>query len=337
MRLWVLVAAMLLATPAAAQRTLEVPATSSWKHAETGLVLRPTIIGLARTKISDLTTAELDIAAQYGSLEDVAVTLYLFRPALLSVPVWFDRAETQIMQRDIFGNAAPQGEARAFAPPGATIASALRRPYLPNKAAFKSTALAVIPVGDWLVTIRISSRNLDSATLDSRLSEVIEAIGWPKGVAESTIATPVVACTNALAFSKKAKLLRPKMEDSIFGALIAGVGSRRHQDSAPTLFCRDGQGSLEYGVYRQPDSVDSYTIAINDAGRVVSVYPALSLKKADAGFTLSLSDLGKTMIYPNFNKLPAPDVAWKAVRSTAPVSSTSRQGNNQNIELSVPK
>lgn len=337
MRMWVLVATMLLAMPAAAQRTLEVPATASWKHAETGLVLRPAIIGLARTEISDLTTAELDIAAQYGSVDGVAVTLYLFRPALFSVPVWFDRAETQILQRDIFGNVAPQGEPRAFAPPGGTVESALRRAYKPDKPAFKSTALAVIPVGDWLMAIRISARDLDPATLDSRLSAVIEAVGWPKGIAEGPIATPIAACTNTLAYARKAKLLRPEMESSIFGALVAGVGANRRRDTAPTMLCRDGKGNLDYGVYRQPDSTDSYMLAIQDAGRVVRVYPAISLQKANAGFSVSFDNLAKTMIYPNFNRLPAPEAAWKAVRTTAPVSSTSRQGKNQTIEVSAPK
>lgn len=337
MRSWILIAAVLLATPATAQRKLEVPLKTTWKHAETGLLLRPTLIGLARTQITDLSTAELDVVGQYGSLEDVAVTLYLFRPALRSVAVWFDRAETQITQRDIFGNAAPQDEPRAFAPPGSTTASALRRAYLPGKSEFKSTALAMVPLDGWLVTIRISARNLDPATLDARLSDVIAAIGWPKGVADSTAATPVAACTNTLPFSRKAKLVRPKLENNIMGALIASLASERKQDPGAAVFCREGAGNLDYGVYRRSDSVDSYTMAVGDAGRVVNVYPALSLDKSKPGFTLALADLSKTMVYPNFDKLPPPDAAWKAVRSTKPVSSSSRQGNQQNIDVVMPK
>ena len=81
------IAATAVAAPAAAQRDLGVPATAGWKHAETGLILRPRMAGLARTGIADAGTAELDVSAQFGSSDATAITVYIFRPALQSAPI----------------------------------------------------------------------------------------------------------------------------------------------------------------------------------------------------------------------------------------------------------
>ncbi len=90
------VAAMMLATPANA-RDLAVPADKGWGHAQTGLVLMPEIAGFPRTKIEDYGERELDIVAHYENVAfDTFATIYLFRPALMSVPVWFDRSSTQV-------------------------------------------------------------------------------------------------------------------------------------------------------------------------------------------------------------------------------------------------
>lgn len=334
MRLLLMISAMLIATPAIAQRTLDVPAKNIWQHADTGFQLRPSLAGLTRMRIVDSSKAELDVMAQYGSKDDLLLTVFLFRPALDSLPIWFDRAETQVKRRGIFGNAKPLSAPLAFAPPSGTAASGLRRIYRPEKA-YMSTGLAIMPLGEWLVAIRISARNLDPVALDTRLSDAIAGLGWPKEVAEGLPAVPVAACPTALSYARRAKLRKPKMADALTAALIASVPREKlaKGEDAPVTFCREGEGSLEYGVYRRPDSTDSYLMAISDAGRVLNLYPALALNGGDPGVTMTLGDLGATMIYPNFDKLPAPEIAWKALKTARPMSSTSRDGKTQNINL----
>ncbi|AJP74100.1 hypothetical protein TS85_23370 [Sphingomonas hengshuiensis] len=140
--------ASLWAMPATAQRVLEVPATAGWKHAETGVILRAALTGLPRTRLTDSSNAELDVAAQYGDPDDISLTLYIFRPALQSAPMWFDRAETQIQQRGTFGDPAPTSAPRAFARSPGGSASALRRVYVPSKPPYRSTGVAMIPLGE---------------------------------------------------------------------------------------------------------------------------------------------------------------------------------------------
>src|SRR5690606_24380113 len=106
-------------SPANAQlRSLDLPENAGWQHAETGLVLLAQLAGYRRTSISDTGSAELDVIVEYSAPDQSTfVTLYLFRPALMSVPVWFDRSETQILLSEKYRSAKPSGEARAFAPP----------------------------------------------------------------------------------------------------------------------------------------------------------------------------------------------------------------------------
>jgi hypothetical protein len=108
-------------TPALAQnqRTIAVPGSAAWKHAQTRLVLPPTITGIARDAVVDNSASEIDVIAEYGGGGATTVTFYLFRPALTSVPVWFDRSEAQIMVRDIYANPTAQGPVLAFARPAA--------------------------------------------------------------------------------------------------------------------------------------------------------------------------------------------------------------------------
>jgi len=160
------------------QRTIEAPAGTPWRHAATGLVIPPALDGLPRTSIADNSAAELDVTLQFGDPDKDPLSLYIFRPTLFSVPVWFDRAETQILARETYGRSTPHGEPIAFARPQAGIANALRRTYLPGAQPFRSTGLVMLPIGEWLVAVRYSSRTVDPETLDGKLMAVIAGLGW---------------------------------------------------------------------------------------------------------------------------------------------------------------
>lgn len=334
MRLPLIAAATLLSlaasAPAAAQSAIAVPANAGWQHAPTQLILRSKLAGLPRGEIKDAGAALLDVSVQYGSTATTAVTFYIFRPAMMSVPVWFDRSETQIFKRDTFAGAVPLAAALAFAPPHTTAASSLRRIYTPAQAPFKSTGLAVLPLGDWLVAIRISSVELDPAQLDTKLSEVIAGLGWPQGAAESPAAVAVANCAAPLAYAKRAKLKKPDMTDALMGATLMGMADdKKADDGPPAIFCREGEPTVQYGTYRAVGHNDGYVMAIGDAGRTVSVGRGFALGGGDPGYMLSFSDLDQTLVYPSFDKLPEPAVALDAVMKNRPMSSSSRGGKKE--------
>lgn len=337
-------AGLALPATAQAQAQINVPAHVSWMHDGTGLILRSKLAGLPRGTISDSTKGGFDIMVQYAEGEATAVTLYIYRPALMSVPMWFDRSETQILLRqDVFGTSTPTGPARAFAGPRAAAPTALRRSYVPGKGPNKSTGLAILPLGEWLVAVRASSQTLDPAALDAKIDEVIAGIGWPEKIPEGPVAPAAVAitpCTGALAYDRKAKPMKPDTGQSILGAIILGVAADATKDKdgkpiVPAQFCREGDPTQQYGVYRTSDSTDNYTIAIADAGRVVTVWHALKLEGKEKGYQLGLGDLDRKLVYPNFDGLPTPQAALEAVTKLRPVSAVQR--GTKNVQVFVPR
>lgn len=321
-------------SPANAQlRSLDLPENAGWQHAETGLVLLAQLAGYRRTSISDTGSAELDVIVEYSAPDQSTfVTLYLFRPALMSVPVWFDRSETQILLSEKYRSAKPSGEARAFAPPRSTVPSGLRNSYVTNSDAVGTTALAIMPMGEWLVKVRISSLDTNPAGINASIDTVIAAIGWPEGVEDAAPASLVADCDKPLKFARRAKLQRPSMTDALVGSLRSNVLSKAADDEAgadslPVVFCRDAPGTAQYGVYRDAADRkrDSYLMAVVDSGRVISVAPGLgAILTGRKGYVLSFEDLDRTLIFPSFDRLATPDAALEAVNTIAPISVVAR-------------
>ncbi|WP_448662147.1 hypothetical protein ACG3SL_15940 [Sphingomonas sp. CJ20] len=331
------------APSATAQHTLGVPATAGWKHAETGLILRASLAGLARTELGDNSQSELDVYATFGDIKDVVVTVYLFRPALHSVPIWFDRAETQILQRGTYGDPRPTGAPQAFSRSAGASADSLRRIYVPSKPPYSSTGLAILPMGEWLVALRISATALTPDALQARLDSVIGAIGWPAGVALAPAAVPIAACAlPPLAFAKRAKLKKPDMTDALMGAVLASMASEKAEEAQtaetpmsaePTSWCREGAANKEFSVYRSDERTSRYLLAIADAGRTIDVTPGFPLDGKEPAISLYLHDLDRTLVYPSFNGLPRPEQAWEAIQKNAPVSSSARGGKDLTIQV----
>ncbi|NIJ21763.1 hypothetical protein FHS95_003474 [Sphingomonas naasensis] len=329
-----LLAGALSVAPLAAQAqstTIQVPAAKKWKHVGTGVIVPQALAGLPRTGITDSTAGEFDVSIQFGNPESTQLTIYLFRPALASVPVWFDRAETQILDRDIFGHAAPVSDPIAFAPPGTTTASALRRVYVPEKRTFTATGAAMVPLGEWLVAARLSSTSLDPAALDAKLLEALAALGWPApvaGAAPDAIAAPIQPCTTPAGFSAKAKVKKPDMGAALLGALLANAADdpdiKKTPVEGPQGLCREGKPGAETATYRTLGDGKGYVIALGDAGRTISVYPEFVLDKGEPGYAVTFNDLATSYVYPSFDRLPEPGKAFEMVRKSRPISSSTR-------------
>lgn len=331
----IIIAGLIGATPAAATRKLPVSDTQGWQHAQTGLILMPGIAGLHRTELRDFGDSELDIIAQYDDPSgDTEASLYLFRPALQSVPIWFDRAVTTLGNHDIYGGVTPLAPLGAFARPGGMVADSLRETFVPVKPTYKATALAVIPVGAWLVLIRLSGKTLEPAALDKLLTQIITGLRFADPVAANPAAVPVAACTTTIAF-KHAKLKKPNMTDAILGATLAtmtpdDVEKSGGTVSPPPVWCRDSTVGNDYAVYRQNDGSPAYVMALGDAGRTIGVSGSIAaLIDKKAGFSVTFNDLDKSLIYPSYNALPEPAQVFDMIRHQKPLSSAS--GKNVTI------
>lgn len=315
-----MIAAAVLLTGTASARDLPVPANKGWQHAETGLILTATLDGLPRTRLTDATTSERDVVAEFADRDQAdVITVYLFHPAVDSVAMWFDRSEAALMARDTYRGVTPSTPAPvAFAAPGGSARSALRRSYLPRSGRYHGTALAMIPLGEFLVAIRMSSMTLEPAQLDARLSRVIAAIRWPDTMPPAPMATAIADCTTALRFTD-ARMVKPEGSDMLM-TLLGGAMSAQHKDdapaAAPTSWCRDATRAPTYGVYRADTAGNGYTIAIQDAGRTIAVYPSLAAQLGEKGgaYSVSLRDVdGSTTAFPSFDRLPSPQQVTQTV------------------------
>ncbi|MEH3121368.1 MAG: hypothetical protein PGN16_05190 [Sphingomonas phyllosphaerae] len=321
---WLLFVLALTGAASSSARDLAVPADKGWKHAETGIILSPQLAGLSRTALTDATQSEHDVAAQFAVADgSVTATIYIFHPAIADVGIWFDRSRATLENRDIYRSAAPATiDPVSFAASGTGPATALRQDYAIAGGPFRSTALAVVPVGEWIVTLRMTARTLTSQQLDAALLDVIKAIRWPAPTpAPATDIQPIKTCAAPLTF-KKAKQIKPNGSDLLV-SLLGGALARKEKeeaDSSPrprSTWCRDGAGTPEYGVYRAGEEQSGYALALHDAGRVVNVSPSLmgQIDKT-GGYSVTLVDVdGGVVALSSFATMPTPKQVWDLIGS----------------------
>jgi hypothetical protein len=322
-------------TPVAA-RDLAVPADKGWKHAESGLILTPQLAGLSRTALTDATQTEHDVAAQYETADkSVFATLYLFHPAIADVSLWFDRSQTALETRDAFRNAAPAtADPVAFAIGGATAASSLRQIYATPAGQYRSTALAVMPSGEWIVSLRMSAKTLTADQLDARLRQFVAAIRWPAVIPNAApAATRMKRCATALTFGK-AKPVKPDGADLLMSLMGSSLAATKSPAAAPAprrSWCREGEPRPEYGVYRSDSGSNGYVLGLHDAGRVVTVYPSLMGQINKSGsYAVTLEDLdGTVSAFQSFTALPSPKQVWTFIESGR--STGTKTGNRVTI------
>ena len=292
-------------------RALDVPAANAWQHAQTQMILPPEAAGFARREIGDLGEDEMDVVAQYAGPDGMVATVYLFRTAVRDASLWFDRATAMIALRPEYGLAGVALPApTSFTRPGASVASGLRLSLDLPGGEWRSTALALAPLGDHLLKIRFSSTRLDRAALDERLTRFVEALRWPAPPANERPVAVVQPCAEPLRL-RNARVLRADMSDTLMDAIMA-VPIEGNPEQPPPVYCREPGATLQYGVYRPNGSRLAYLIALNDAGIALSLSEAANLSallgEGSGRRRISMTLLGRNMtsMLPSFNRLPPP-------------------------------
>jgi len=313
-RVLTLVLSLTAGSQAAAQprpRALDVPAANSWQHAQTRMILPPEAAGLTRREIGDLGEGEMDVVAQYDGPDGVIATVYLFRTATPDVSLWFDRAMAMIALRPEYGLAGVALPApTSFTRPGARVASGLRVALDVPGGQWRSTALALAPLGDHLLKIRFSSTRLDRAALDERLTPFVEALRWPPPPENERAGAVIQPCAEPLRL-RNARVLRAEMSDTLMDAIMA-VPIEGVSEQLPPVYCREPGATVQYGVYRPDGSRSAYLIALNDAGIALSLAEAVNLSallgEGGGRRRISMMLLGREMtsMLPSFNRLPPP-------------------------------
>jgi hypothetical protein len=332
-----LVCAMLVAAtaPASAQlRSLNVPNDKGWQHAQTGLILMARLGEFQRTDLADNGTSELDVAATYQiGGEASTASVYLYRPGIDDLPMWFDRSLYLMGVNDRIQVGAPIGAITRFALPGSNIESGLRSVYTLNNNPEGATGLAIAPLGAWLVAIRLTSQRMNPTKLDATLAALMTKIRWPGDRTAPKTAIPIAPCASAIKY-KRAKLIKPDLTQVLLSAALLATtakSAKSAQPSKPVIYCRADAASSDFTTYRANESRNSYVMAIGDAGIAVQVMPAISLSK-DSSFSVVLKTLSSSDIYPNYNALPDPKQVFALLGSASPMSRAGR--GQQDITLS---
>ncbi len=329
-----------LAAPASGQlRALDVPNDKGWQHAQTGLILMGRLGDYQRSDLKDNGQEELDVSATYRSLDGKSTaTLYLYRPGVHNLPMWFDRSHTAMtLNREIKLGPSTSGVAR-FAPPGRSIQSALRIVYPFSGQSAGASGLAMIPFGEWLVAIRLTSHSMDAPALDASLSDLIAKIRWPTTIAEANVATPVQPCSPPLKY-KRAKLVQPDLGQALMSSVLSNamrdVVKKDPARAAPSPdYCLDQSMGAPFSVYRASNNRTAYVMAIGDAGVAATVAPEFSLTGETSRYGVTLEDWDSSDSYPSFNAMPSPQQVMALLQGSRPVASAGR-GNNT-ITVSPP-
>ncbi|MDF7773810.1 hypothetical protein P1X14_01000 [Sphingomonas sp. AOB5] len=326
----------LAALPAAAQQSYAVPKGAPFVHKHSGLKLPDTLLGMPMSAIREVAEDQLDIFFNYqlpGRNELVSV--YIYRLPIGGVPVWFDRARHSIESRtDVYGTVTPLG-VTAFAPPRQTSTSGLALVYrLAGTSPFRSTGLALLPMGEWLVKIRYSSDSLSAEALAPRLRAVLDQLGWPAGIANSVPARPVRPCTTPLALSGEARELVPDEETlSADGSASLRIPTGEPAGTVPEDWCLDPTTSPVGGIYRPADAPQGYLLTINDAGRAVFVTPVAVERGAKPAWVVQLIEAARTVNFLRHDRLPSPDQAVEIVNSGRYGSITTTFGLSRTITI----
>lgn len=313
----IVVGALALGTARAQQpRDLPVPSDKGWQHADTGIVLTARLDGLARTKLVDTTASERDVVAEFGTGGPVVATVRLFRPAEGGAAMWFDRADAE-MRAGALGGATARSAPQAFASPGTTVAGALREVALVRRGAYRTMALAVVPVGDWIAAIRLRASGADAAALDRRLSNIVGAIRWPAAMPPPVAAHAIAACATRMSFGEAKPVATPPAASLRLDAAIADAIGGPSTPRATADWCREGDGNAGYGTYRADGSRSAYLLAVGDAGLVVEVGPSTGPRAgtAEPRYSATLMDVtGGVRLLRTYDARPRPALVAAALQ-----------------------
>lgn len=348
MRRWWFGAATLAAVqlagsgPAAAQsQPIPLADGAPYIHRHSGLTIPATLDGIPRVKAQSAVADQLDDAVDFALPEaGEEITVYLFRHVTGSAALWFDQARWQIEHREVYGELVPLDRSWAFTPPHQTTASALMRVYGTGKGPYRSTGLALVPVGpDWFVAVRYTSRTHSAEALATHLQAVISQFGWPERIAEQPAAVPIAACAEPLAATKRAKTVERSGADALIASVLALPNLPATQDGPPPVWCRDATDLSRIGgsgVYRTGGPKDGYLIALADSGRGIRVdrdISAVLLGKGKGGWNVSNIDLDRTTVFPTQDRVPPPEQAVEIVQAGHALSTTTTWGAKGEVTI----
>lgn len=297
-------AALLLSSPVAAQRQIDLVPGEAWIHESTGFGFAPQVDGFDRLKLNDYGKTESDISFSYrDSSTGTVATIYVFRAGLPDVVVWGDRAEDSILINapQYYGNT-DRSKRRwsAFSPWPNSRNSGLRVVYPLSGKGLKSTGLAIARHGEWLIKVRMTSQQLDAAQLEARMTRFLAAMAFPAPQQAGQPVYQVKPCTKPLPTARVTQSRLDGQEANVPTLFMPPV----LPDSRP--FCRETTTIKNVTIYRPGGSVETYVMTLGDGGNSVLVRPWPKAGDGRAKPYVSAALVGNDMItgFPRLDGTP---------------------------------
>jgi hypothetical protein len=335
------------AAPVAAQEQVTPRIEATWRHDRSGLTLPDTHTGFQRGDSKQFDEEGYNIGIPFRDPETGTwADLFIYRAAPASVAVWGDRAAAGMFANPMLGEVDVNTvKVARFTPPGGAGEMSGLRIVAPTKGGLASSGLALWLHDGWLVKLRMSSRTLDAAVLEARMTDFVASLTLPAAARSAPAFTEIEDCKAPMKPGKKAKVVKLDMMGSIMlGGVLGAAHDKKLEeadgagDEAVSVWCRDAASQPQYGIYRREGANDGYLIALGDTGTSLSVgsYDVGPLMKPSRGFLVTQSDGVTEQVYPPFDRLPSPEQALGLPGNVAPVFTAGILAENKGTTINVP-
>jgi hypothetical protein len=347
------------ATPAAAQTRLTNDHSTAWAHPNSGLSLPSSLGGLPRILVAELSAGAWDVIGNYETPgRSTIVSLFVYQSSVVTSPVAFDVAQRAIATNEarnpgFLGQLTPFSGITSFAPGSKGAGSGLRAVYS-SSGQYKSTGVALMPFGrDWLVKIRISSKDMDAAGLDALMDKVLAELALPAEKSAQPVAAPVADCKTPMATLKKSKNVPQNsnsLADNLISSVLVGAGKDNAGEDDPKAppkpiiwpdYCYSGRVETPQAagsLYRVDGKTGGYLLVVSDNATAIEVGPDIGsqLMSDKLQYQVSLTEPGVTSIYISQKTLPPPEQAIDIV-TKGQVKTRVRKnvGSGDSVEISA--
>lgn len=295
---WILAAALAVLAPHAAL-------AEGWRHAPSRIAVPDLPEGFQLGATADNRRDGSDVFVQLGSASE-PVTLYVYRSAFPNPALWFER--TRRAMNSNVGSDTAAADPRTFTLGQASAPNGLREEVvLAPGGNFRTTAVAIVQYGEWIVKARITSSTLDRDGIRARLDRLLAAVRLPGTVPAPAQLIVPAACGEANRMRGTARA--GSGEDNVMaGILLVGVnGQARGREglvATPAAWCRDTSAhpATLVTLYRRRDG-GAWVALLADSGMAIG---AETIDNQAMSYAATPS---ATIFVQMFNGIPAPDPA----------------------------
>lgn len=297
--------------------------SDEWHHAQSGIAIARQIGELRVGETRDLTNgAGMDVVVQLGSEREPA-TFYVYRSAYPNAALWFER--TRLAMAETVQSGGERVEARPFTLGGGDAPNGLREEVaLRSGGPFRSSAVALAQVGEWIVKLRITSSTMGAAEIRQRMDQLVAAIRLPDG---DRIVHPLVVplpCSDDM--EANGSLVRRPEPIGVAAAAVTGMiayGEARGRSGLaadPGSWCRmNSRIPVRYVTLYRHRTEDRWVALVADSGRAVAAHAVVS----GSGAATFGSNPARTGVAALYTAMPQPD---EAIMQALPVAVGQSEG-----------